>query len=395
MPPLSSIRILDLSTVVMGPYASQILADLGADVVKVESPAGDQTRFYRPQRGHEMSGLFLSLHRNKRSIILDLKLQSGREQMHALVGQFDVVLHNFRPKVAQRLGVDYEQLKAFNEKIILCKAYGFGSEGKDADKPAYDDVIQARSGLSALFARVQGAPQYVPSMVCDKIVGQTIAIAILSACYRRADCDMGAEVEVPMLESMVAFNLAENLASATFDPPLGSMGWARNISPMRKPFKTLDGYVCLLPYSDRNWRDFLAYAGRPEIADEPRFASLADRALHIDELYRVVESFASTRPSRELLEFCESHEIPASPIVDMNDLEEDLHLNQVGLIQHDWHPTEGAYKLWRSPIRFSDHEWQLRYHAPHLGEHNQEIFSAAAHAQEAASDTIHQGSKVS
>ncbi|GAA4327896.1 CoA transferase [Pigmentiphaga soli] len=371
--PLHGLRILDLSTVVMGPYASQILADLGADVIKLEPPSGDQTRYYKPQRGTGMSGLFLSLHRNKRSAVLDLKTEEGREQLWRLAASCDVVLHNFRPKVAERLGAGYERLKAVNDRIIVCKAYGFGSGGADADKPAYDDVIQARSGLAAMFAKVQGTPQYVPAMICDKVVGQMIAIAILAACHQRAVRGIGAEVEVPMFESMVAFNLAENLASATFDPPLGEIGWARNVSPMRKPFRTLDGYVCLLPYSDRNWQDFLAYAGRPEIAADPRYATLADRALNIDDLYRIVEAFAATRSSAELLEFCERRDIPAAPVLAMEALWADPHLEQVGMLLSADHPTQGRYRLWRSPIRFAGHDWQLRHHAPQLGEHTQEV----------------------
>ena len=371
--PLSELRILDLSTVVMGPYASQMLADLGADVVKLEAPVGDQTRYYRPQRSTDMSGLFLTLHRNKRSICLDLKSTADRQIFLQLASQFDVVLHNFRPEVAKRLGADYETLKSVNEKIILCTAFGFGSNGPDSAQPAYDDVIQARSGLSGLFNRVQGRPAYVPSMICDKVVGQMIVIGILCAYAQRSSKGHGSQVEVPMFESMVAFNLAENLANATFTPELGKMGWARNVSPMRKPFQTSDGYVCLLPYSDKNWLEFLTLAKRPEVLRDEKFSTLASRALNIDELYLIVEAFALTRTSQELLDFCLQNNIPASPVNDLEDLWNDPHLQAAEMFHETTHPTEGAYKYCRSPFRFDGVTPQVYRHAPGLGEHTAEI----------------------
>lgn len=375
--PLDGLRILDLSTVVMGPYASHLLADMGADVVKLEPPSGDQVRFYKPQRGSDLSGLFMSLHRNKRSIVLDLKDPDAQAAFARLAADFDVVLHNFRPQVARRLGATYEQLGATNPRVIVCKIYGFGADGPYAAKPAYDDVIQAASGLSALHARVRGVPQYVPSMVCDKIVGQAAALAILAACFKRAKHGCGSEVEVPMFETMVAFNMAENLAMATFDPPMGRIGWARNISPMRKPFRTADGYACLLPYSDRNWHDFLAHAGQSAVMDDPRFRTLADRAQNIDALYAYVEEAALTRTTAEWVAFCDAHGIPCSPVNEMEDLFEDEHLAAVQMFQRAEHPTEGAYRLWRSPMRFDGADWALQRHAPHLGEHTREVLAEA------------------
>lgn len=392
--PLQGLRVLDLSTVVMGPYASHLLADMGADVVKLESPAGDQVRFYRPQRGQDLSGMFLSLHRNKRSIVLDLKDPNAQAAFVKLAAGFDVVLHNFRPKVARRLGATYEQLSTVNPRAIVCKIYGFGADGPYAAKPAYDDVIQAASGLSALHARARGVPQYVPSMVCDKIVGQAAALAILAACHQRAMHGRGSEVEVPMFETMVAFNLAENLAMAAFDPPMGRIGWARNISPMRKPFKTADGYACLLPYSDKNWRDFMVHAGLAQIMDDPRFRTLADRAQNIDALYVHVEEAAIQRTTAEWMDFCEAHDIPCSPINEMEDLWNDAHLQAVDMFQRAEHPTEGAYRVWRSPMRFGNAEWQLRRHAPHLGEHTREVLTEAGFSAEDIERLATNGSSV-
>lgn len=380
--PLNGLRILDLSTVVMGPYASHLLADMGADVVKLEAPSGDQVRYYRPQRGTDLSGLFLSLHRNKRSVVLDLKSPEGREAFHRLAGRFDVVLHNFRPHVAERLGATYAHLGASNPSIIVCKIYGFGEGGSYADRPAYDDVIQAASGLAALHRRVRGVPQYVPSMICDKIVGQAAALAILAAHFKLATHGAGSEVEVPMFETMVAFNLAENLAMAAFEPPLGEIGWARNVSPMRKPFRTADGFVCLLPYSDRNWRDFLAYAGYAQVLDDPRFRTLADRAQNIDALYAYVEDAAARKTTTEWISFCEANGIPCSPVNDMESLWTHEHLQAVEMFQHVQHPTEGDYRLWRSPFVFDKEDWALRRHAPHLGEHTAEVLREAGFSAE-------------
>lgn len=380
--PLRGLRILDLSTVVMGPYASHLLADMGADVVKLEAPAGDQLRYYRPQRSRAMSGMFLGLHRNKRSIVLDLKSHAGRAAFQRLAAEFDVILHNFRPNVAKRLGATFEQLKTVNSSVVVCKIYGYGEGGSYAERPAYDDVIQAGSGIADLFRRVRGEPQYVPSMICDKIVGQAAAAAILAACYQRLAHGQGCEVEVPMFETMVAFNLAENLASAAFEPPLGPIGWARNMSPMRKPFRTADGYACLLPYSDRNWQDFLAFAGYPEVLEDARFRTLADRAQHIDELYQYVEKAARQKSTAKWLSFCEAHDIPCAPIASLDDLWTDPHLKDVELFQQEDHPTEGRYRLLRSPIRFDGGSWKLRRHAPRLGEHTDEVLAAADFSDE-------------
>ena len=380
--PLKGLRVLDLSTVVMGPYASLLLADMGADVVKLESPAGDQVRFYQPQRGTDLSGLFISLHRNKRGIVLDLKDPAAQAAFGRLAATFDVVLHNFRPQVASKLGATYDQLRELNPQVIVCKVYGFGADGPYSDKPAYDDVIQAASGLAALHARVRGEPQYVPSMICDKIVGQAAALAILAACHQRNTQGHGSEVEVPMFETMVAFNLVENLAMAAFDPPMGRIGWARNISPMRKPFRTADGFVCLLPYSDRNWRDFLTFSGHPEVLQDARFRTLPDRAQNIDALYKYVEDAAPMRTTREWVEFCEAHGIPCSPVNEMEALWDDEHLKVVSMFDTVEHPTQGRYRVWRSPLRFSDSQWELRRHAPHLGEHTREVLKEAGFAQD-------------
>lgn len=380
--PLQGLRILDLSTVIMGPYASMLLADLGADVIKIESGTGDPLRYYKPQRSTEMSGMFLTVHRNKRSVVINLKQPSGKAAFMKLVAGADVVLHNFRPAVAARLGITYQALKACNERIVLCKAYGFGEGGPYAEKPAYDDVIQASSGLADAYAKVQGEPRYVPSMIADKMVGLNVAQAILAGCYGVLAHGRGSEIEVPMFESMVSFNLVENLSAATFVPSLGPVGWSRNMSPMRKPFRTRDGYACLLPYTDDNWRDFFAFAGQDNVLDDERFRTLADRAANIDALYKIVEAVAPLHATSEWLAFCEAHGIPCAPVNRMDDLPEDPHVRAVGLFQEAEHPTEGRYRLVRSPIRFAGRHWSVRRHAPALGEHTEDVLREAGVSEE-------------
>ncbi|MGO3929850.1 CaiB/BaiF CoA transferase family protein [Rhodopseudomonas pseudopalustris] len=376
-PFLSGLRILDFSTVVMGPYATQLLSDMGADVIKVEPPGGDLVRFYRPQRSSEFSGLFLSLHRNKRGIVLDLKQAGASDVLARLVRKADVVLHNFRPAVAVRLGLDYETLREMKHEIIVCRTVGFGEDGPRREDPAYDDVIQAASGLADLSRLTTGRPAYVPSMICDKVVGQAAALAISGAAFRKATTGTGCEIEVPMYETMVAFNLAENFASATFDPPLGDFGWARSVSPMRKPFPTSDGYVCLLPYTNRNWMDFLAVGGQEHLITDKRYATLADRALNIDGLYRVVETITPLKTAAEWIAFCQEKQIPASRVSRLGELLEEEHLIAVEMFQRLEHPTEGAYRVCRSGVRDSEVRWTLRRHAPALGEHTREVLVEA------------------
>lgn len=370
---LSNLRILDFTTVVMGPYATQLLADMGADVIKIEPPTGDLVRYYRPQRSKEQSGLFMSLHRNKRSLVLDLKADGATDVLLQLVRDADVVLHNFRPAVARRLGMDYADLCKANDKIIVCKTFGFGEGGPRQEDPAYDDVIQASSGLADLSRLTTGTPAYVPSMICDKLVGQAAALAIAGAAFRLASEGIGCEIEVPMYETMVAFNLAENFSAAAFDPPLSDFGWARSISPMRKPFPTRDGHVCVLPYTNQNWTDFLKVGGQEHLLQDVRFKTLADRALNIDELYRLVEQITPLRSSEEWLRFSAEHGIPAAPINRLDDLLDEPHLQAVGMFETVEHPTEGRYRICRSSLKDSRASWELRRHSPALGEHTREV----------------------
>jgi crotonobetainyl-CoA:carnitine CoA-transferase CaiB-like acyl-CoA transferase len=380
--PLTGYRILDLTSVIMGPFATRILADFGADVIKVESPDGDSVRHYQPQRSHGMSGNTLNLQRNKRSIVLDLKRPECRAALNRLIETADVFLHAMRPQAIARLGYGYEQVRAINPDIVYCGAYGFSAKGPYADKAAYDDLIQAGSGIAALYGQLHGEPTYVPTVLCDKLTGQAIAYATLAALLQRARGGGGQAVEVPMLETTVDFNLVEHMGGFGFEPPLGKPGFPRLMDRSRKPYRTKDGYACILPYSDRNWQDFFVFTARGEFQDDPRFTRLPERVKHIGILYQMVEEEAVKRTTEEWVEFCDRVSIPCMPVLAFEDLPEDQHLKQVGLFSTAEHPSEGAYRLVRQPVSLSAAPFRVRRHAPRLGEHTREVLAEVGLSEE-------------
>ncbi len=380
--PLTGYRILDLTSVIMGPFATRILADFGADVIKVESPEGDSVRHYQPQRSHGMSGNTLNLQRNKRSIVLDLKRPECRAALTRLIATADVFVHAMRPQAIARLGYGYEQVRAINPHIVYCGAYGFSAQGPYADKAAYDDLIQAGSGIAALYGQLHGEPTYVPTVLCDKLTGQAIAYAILAALLQRARGGGGQAVEVPMLETTVDFNLVEHMGGFGFEPPLGKPGFPRLMDRSRKPYRTKDGYACILPYSDRNWQDFFVFTARSEFKDDPRFTRLPERVKHIGILYQMVEEEAVQRTTGEWVQFCDRVSIPCMPVLAFEDLPEDRHLKQVGLFSTAEHPSEGLYRLVRQPVSLSAAPFRVRRHAPRLGEHTKEVLAEAGLSEE-------------
>lgn len=371
--PLEGVRIVDLSTVIMGPYGSHILADLGADVIKVETPEGDPYRNYKPQRSKGMNGAVLNLHRNKRSVLLDIKQESGREALDAIIRSADVFMHNLRPKVIAKLGYAFERVREIKPDIVYCGAYGFGAAGVYKDKPAYDDMIQAGSGIAALYEEIHGTPQYVPSVIYDKLSGQTIAYAILAGLVKCARTGEGTSIEVPMFETAVEFNLVEHMSGTAFVPALGPMGAMRVLTPRRKPYRTRDGHVCILPYSDRNWLDFFAFAGLDACREDPRFTTLAGRAEHADALYAHVETAALKRTNAEWVEFGDRNNVPCMAVVHLSELADDPHIKSIGMFEELEHPTEGRYVSIRPPLAFSGHAFEVRHHAPRLGQDTAEV----------------------
>ncbi|MPY91627.1 MAG: CoA transferase [Acidimicrobiia bacterium] len=375
--PLDGIRVLDLTSVVLGPYATMLLGDLGADVVKVEPPEGDSMRFAGHQRHPAMGSISLTLGRNKRSVVLDLKAPGAGEALHALVRHADVVVHNVRPEPARRLGLDYESLRPVNPLIVHATALGFGDGGPYSGQPAYDDLVQGLSGAVGLMERQAGEPRYVPMVFVDKTTGMAVAAAVLAALVHRERTGEGQAVTVPMFETMSGFVLVEHLADATFDPPAGPPGYARVLSPFRRPYRTADGHVCALPYLDKHFSALFEVVGRPELAEDPRFATLAARVANIDEVYEVVEGLMTTRTTAEWLGALRAGGVPCAPVNRLEDLLEDPHLEAVGFWETVEHPTEGTLRQPRLPWGFSANVAAPARPAPDVGAQTEEVLREA------------------
>ena len=371
--PLQGIRILDLSSVLMGPSATQTLGDLGADVIKVEAPAGDTTRRIGPGRSDSMGSNFLNMNRSKRGIVLDLKHPQGKAVLARLLERTDVLIHNIRPQAAERLGLAYDAVRAINPRIIHCALTGFGSAGPYAGQPAYDDLIQGQAGLPWLHAQGGVAPRYVPTPVADRVAGQNAVVAVLGALLYRERSGAGQAVEVPMFESVAQMVLADHLYGRTFVPPLGEPGYTRVMSPSRHPYQTADGWLCVLIYNDRHWKSFFDLTARTDLAADPRFASMRSRNAHIDELYAIVAAILRERDTAQWLALLRSADIPAGPMNSLDSLIDDPHLNAVGFFQTMEHPTEGTINTIRTPTTWSKTQPGPHRPAPNLGEHGVEV----------------------
>lgn len=376
--PLAGVRILDLSSVVMGPYATQVLGDLGADIIKVESPAGDNMRAVGPMRNAGMGHLYLHLNRNKRSIVLDLKQQAGREACLKLAETCDALLYNIRPQAMARLGLSYEDLAARNPKLVYIGAYGFSEAGPYAGKPAYDDLIQGQTAIADLSARQSGdVPRYAPLTLADRSVGLQVAIALLAGVLHARESGQGQAIEVPMFEGMAHMVLGDHLGGHSFEPPLGPTGYARLLAPHRRPYATADGYICLLIYNDKHWRNFFDLISRRDLQEDPRFCTHTARAHHIDEVYAFVAEIMQTRDSAAWLQALEAADIPASRLYSIEDLVDDPHLQATGFIREVDHPSEGRLRTPGPLGRYARTPAALRRPAPRLGEHSRELLREA------------------
>jgi len=371
---LQGVRVLDLTTVVMGPSATQMLGDLGADVVKVESAGGDSMRWIGPWRHPGMGPLFLQANRNKRSIVLDLKTPEGKAAAMALAAKADVLVSNVRPAGLKRLGLDYEGVSAGNPSIIYCAAVGYGSGGPDSGRAVYDDLMQAASGISGLFRAVDGAPRYAPVNLCDRVVGLYTANAVMAALFHRARTGQGQEIEVPMFETMASFVLADHIGGHAFSPPEGEMGYKRLLSRTRGPYRTLDGDISVVVYTDKHWRAFTSLVGCPDLIDtDARFASQQSRTLNAEAAGSFLAGYLAQRSNADWLEALRGIDIPACPVNGIEDLMADPHLCAVGLFEQIEHPTEGTLTTTRFPVRFSETPADTRRLAPNLGEHTEEV----------------------
>ncbi|WP_306155115.1 CaiB/BaiF CoA-transferase family protein [Roseovarius sp. MMSF_3281] len=376
MGPLDGLRILDLTTVLMGPYATQILGDYGAQVIKVEAPGGDVVRQIGPSRSPDMGPLYLNANRSKRDIALDLKNEKSREAILKLVEDADILVTNIRPRAMARLGLSYEELAAVNPRLIYAALVGYSQAGPYAERPAYDDLIQGGSCIAHSFVRAGGKPAYVPAAIADRIVGISAINAILAAVIERSRSGIGQKVEVPMFETMVSMVMSDHMGGLTFDPPMDSGGYARHLSRDRRPYQTRDGYVCALIYNDGHWQRFFKEIGRSDIPEnDNRFASFSSRMANIDFVYASLGEIIRTKTTAEWLEVFERADVPAMPMHSFESVIEDPHLDATGFFQTVDHPTEGKLRQMAVPACFSRTPAKPERLAPRLGEHGPEILS--------------------
>ncbi len=380
--PLAGVRIVELATVVMAPLATRALADMGAEIIRVEAPGGDFMRDFDPKRNPKMGGFSMGVNRNKKSVVLDLKTPEGHTALCDLIATADAFVTNVRPKALASLKVTDDDLRAHRPDLVYCSATGFGSDGPYARKAAYDDVIQAASGLASMFTWLDDEPKFMPSIIADKVVAMHIAYAVLGALYRRATTGEGDFIEVPMAETMAAFNLVEHLSGHTFDPPEGGFSYLRLRTKHRRPRQSADGWVCILPYSDRNWLDFFRLAGLSQYADDPRFSTVNARITNVNELYGLLDEVVRTKTTAEWMELCDEHSIPAVPVVDLEHIGDDPHFKSVGFLESYEHPTEGACVNVKDPIYFRSGSPGLFQPPAGLGDHTGEIFRSIGYDDE-------------
>ena len=372
--PLAGIRVVDLTSAVLGPVATQILGDMGADVIKVEPPEGDPIRPLGPSRHPGMGAYFLNINRNKKSVALDLKRPAAREVLLKLIETADVFVHNMRLGAAERLGLDYHAVAERNPRIIYAAATGFRKDGAYRDRPSFDDVIQGESGLAALNGGVGGEPRYVPMAVCDKICGYVLASAIGMALFHRERNGGGQEVHVPMLETMVAFNLVDHLWHGVLAEPEKGLGYPRMLTEHRRPFPTKDGYICILATTDLQSRHLFEAIECPELADDERFSTLARRTDNIGELYEIVIERMRRRTTAEWRGRLDAFDVPNGVVTDLEGLLADSYLADTGFFERVEHPSEGKMLTTVIPVSFSSSPGDnFRLPPPRLGEHTRSV----------------------
>jgi len=378
--PLNGVTVIDMTAVLLGPVATQIFGDLGADVIKIESPKGDTTRSVGAFRESGMASLFLHINRNKRSIVLDLKRPEAREALHRLIAGADVLFHNMRPRALAAIGADYETVSQIKPDIIHCGAFGYGQGGRYADQPAYDDLIQSAVAIPSLFEKTTGKASYIPTALIDRMVAQTAAYCVMAALYHREKTGQGQRIEVPMFETMAQMVLGEHMGGATFDPPQGPMGYSRLLSPFRKPYKTSDGYVSTMAYTDRHWQRFFEFVGRSELSSDSRFATLEARTQNIDALYEIAEKEYARRTTDEWIDILKELDIPVFRVHTLSSLMDDPHLHDVGFFSWTDHPSQGRIRTMAHGTEWSQTPPLYRLPAPLHGEHTIEILKEAGYS---------------
>jgi crotonobetainyl-CoA:carnitine CoA-transferase CaiB-like acyl-CoA transferase len=376
-PLLSGVRIVDLTSVVMGPFATFQLGALGADVIKVESPEGETVRHIAPARHPGMGAMFLNVNRDKRSLALDLKRPEAQAALDKVIATADVLVHNMRRPAARRIGIDPETLRARHPRLIHCAAIGFGKGGDYADAAAYDDVVQGLSGFASVNADADGAPRYVPQIVVDKISGLFIVEGVLAALLHRERTGEALAFEVPMMECAAHFLMVEHLSGMIFDPPLSGPGYRRLLNPYRRPYPTRDGFIGVLPYAPKHWTRFMEIVGRSDVAAQPWFGDPVARSERIHELCRVIDEAMPAKTTAEWLELLRAADIPCGPINRLDDLFDEPHLSSAGFFRTERHPTEGTLRVTRHPLDFAGIAERKDLPAPRLGQHSRAILTEA------------------
>ncbi len=389
--PLEGIRVLEIASMIFGPLAGQYLGDMGAEVIKLEPPEGDLTRAIGPRRSPKMGAFFLTSNRSKRSIVVDLKKPEGRDILQRLIGKTDVLLHSMRTSAANRLGLDYATLAANNPALVYCHVTGFSDDGPYGGRPAYDDIIQAASGLAMMQKIINGEPRYVPTIIADKISGVHAAYAIVLALMHQLRTGEGQQVDVSMFETMTAFNMLEHQWGHAFEPPIGPMGYEPVITAARRPYKTLDGHLALLPYSDAHWKRFFELAGEAQIMQDPRFSTFAGRQKNVSTVWGEIERQVARKTNGEWLQLLGAEDIPFSVVNSIEDLPNDPHLNAIDFWKIMEHPTEGSLRLPMNPIQMSASPASITRLPPCLGEHSAEILRECDYEESAILQLLAQG----
>ena len=373
---LAGIRVLDLTSVVAGPLATQMLGDMGADVIKIEAPEGDAPRHTGPSRSPNMAALYMGLNRSKRSLVLDLKQPAAANALWRLIAKADVFVHSMRPQKVEKLGFDHQTVCAKNPRQVYAALHGYRDGGPYSGLPAYDDVIQGQSGIAALMS-VGGEPRYAPTILADKISALAISNAVTTALFARERTGSGQFVEIPMFEQLVWFVLAEHLFGHNFVPPMGALGYTRVTGAWRRPYKTKDGHLCMMAYTERHWRKFWPAVGKPELCDDPRFSSIAARSHNVVALYELAGACLAERTTDEWIALLRGLEIPCAKMASLDDLLTDPQLTATGFFKHAHHPTEGDILYTDLPVRFSGSTSTEQRLQPRLGEHSFEVLREA------------------
>lgn len=368
--PLSGIRVVDLTSMVFGPYATQIMADMGADIIKIEQPAGDDMRYANAGLSPDLGGIYVNCNRGKRSVVLNLRDEADKAVLRALIADADIFIHSMRGKAIARLGFDYAAVSAIKPDIVYTNCYGYSRRGPYADKPAYDDTIQAECGIPYVQGLMNGEPGFVATIMADKVAGLTALYATMMALFHRERTGEGQEVEVGMFETMASFMLVEHAGGALFNPPLGPAHYHRAANRHRRPYKTKDGHVAALIYNDRHWSAFVEAVKPAWVTDD--MATLAQRAKQIDRIYQLLGETFLTRTTAEWLDLLTTLNVPAAPLRTTDELFDDPHLDAVGFFEEVESP-EGTIRFPGVPTWFSKTPGKVAGPTAHLGEHGDAV----------------------